>query len=394
VVHPVASREIVLIEAHVSGQEHIPVNSALVVSLAQAFPSWTIHVVAEESHRAQLMARVGAHNVTSSLVHVPPRHAPFWTRIRLDFRNIRFCMRRARATGGAPIVILSGTASIILAIKLLAWVRLPGRRKQTFICFLHSVLAEIRGWRSRNPYRRATDIRSALVCLGNGNLKYCVLEQSIKQVVEQFLPNVSRHIHVFPHPISEDEICREPKRTPHVPFRFAFIGRATKEKGFRAFIEAAEEINQRYPGLAEFHAIGRVASDLPHLNLDVLKTKPQHARIHRGAYLELIRSIDFAVIPLGREYELTASGSLLDAVAAARPLLISDSLLARNLSREFGDIGETFRDGELFRAIEQILLNFDLESYGRFIRNLQDFGVSRTPRFLSEYLRRILECPP
>jgi glycosyltransferase involved in cell wall biosynthesis len=265
-----------------------------------------------------------------------------------------------------------------------------GRRSPNILLFIHSVLAQIRGWRSRNPFYRACDMRAAVNAYGNRGVHYCVLEHSIRTAMLEELPALDALVSALPHPLSEAELWREPRKTLASPMNFGFVGRALKEKGFELFLELAERIKDSQPELAEFHALGWLPKSTADARLAILTTKPHADRTIRSEYVAAIRSMDYVVVPYREVYGLIASGSLLDAVAAARPIIVPAMPLTRDLFNRYGDIGYIFSDGELPSLVEKLITLPDPARFRRQVENLAILAADRLPQALAKTFQTIV----
>ena len=77
------------------GMEHVPFNAALLRTIRFAFPNDIICFCAEDSHsehvRKQIGEEFGASIVWKKLV-LPPRNSGFYTRLRSDFKTVKFLL--------------------------------------------------------------------------------------------------------------------------------------------------------------------------------------------------------------------------------------------------------------------------------------------------------------
>ena len=155
-------------------------------------------------------------------------------------------------------------------------------------------------------------MKTALTILGNDNIKYLVLEETLRTVLLTHLPVLENKIEVLPHPLPPDE-AEANLENLKVPICFGFLGLANQQKGFPVFVKLAQEIVIQFREQVEFHAIGRVPSDGSiELDLDVLATKPGLERLSRQAYISGIDRLHFLIFPHeALNYELNSSGTLL-----------------------------------------------------------------------------------
>jgi hypothetical protein len=172
------------------------------------------------------------------------------------------------------------------------------------------------------------------------------------------------------------------------------LGLADKSKGFPVFVKLAQEIVMQSRAQAEFHAIGRVPSEgSVVLEMEALATKPGMERLSRRDYINKVHHLHFIILPHeGSGYELKSSGTLLDALAWAKPLIARRIALFENMFLKYGDIGYLFTtDLELKSIVEHIMQEVDTTRYHQQVLNIERARCSRTPKSLSIDYRKICE---
>ena len=170
------------------GLEHAAVNAGIAAIARRAFPDESIAFYAQEQHLCEV--RAGLQDADVSAIRwcplgVPPRAADFGDRWRLDFSLLKQVVQaNARAGRHGHVLCLQSIPSILGAAAALRTARIA---RQPILAVLHNYLNEAFGWRSRNPFMRAVDMRSAL-----GLAKSCVrliaLEPGIADAVADALP--------------------------------------------------------------------------------------------------------------------------------------------------------------------------------------------------------------
>ena len=176
------------------------------------------------------------------------------------------------------------------------------------------------------------------------------------------------------------------------PIHFGFLGLASASKGFPLFVQLAKAITAKYQDRAEFHAIGRLAREgNSTLELDALATRPGVARLSRMDFIEGLKKLHFIMFPHAEgRYSLSASGTMLDALAWEKPLIARRIPLFENMFRTHGDIGYLFHDDtELKDIVEHLVQRVDKSHYDRQVLNLRRARSSRTPTALAESYREI-----
>jgi hypothetical protein len=383
---------IVVCEPGCWASEHVPVNAGILATIRAAYPSRTVSFFGEESHLNLIKELLGfemAQSIRWNKVTLPPRYSAFKTRLASDLKLINHVL--SRTIDGGHLLLTAGGPSTVLAIKALLGLVHRGKKAQII---LHGGIASLMGWRSRNPLVRAQDFKTALRVGGNRNIQYIVLEEPIRDELVRGLPFLTRCVEVLDHPIPvnegfEDSVQFKP------PFQFGFLGLATEQKGFMKFVEIASEVGKRYPGRAEFHAIGRIHSDLKEKDMpavQALSTKPSEAALSRSDFAAAVSALHFVCLFFqGNHYELSPSGVLLDSVAWEKPVIGTESSLLKNLRERFGDIGYLCGNGDLNVTVESIVRNGDPVRYRGQTRAVRKVKESRTPQALGRKYQELCE---
>jgi len=149
----------------------------------------------------------------------------------------------------------------------------------------------------------------------------------------------------------------------------------------------------KYQDQVEFHAIGRlpVEGNPTTLELDGLATKPGVRRMSRVNFIHGVKQLDFIIFPHhAGHYDLSPSGTLLDAIAWEKPLVARSLPIFENIVKKHGDIGYLFRsDMELREVVEHIIQKRDKLHYHRQVLNIRKARASRTPKALAASYREI-----
>jgi glycosyltransferase involved in cell wall biosynthesis len=232
-------------------------------------------------------------------------------------------------------------------------------------------------------------MRTALTLLGNTNIQYFVLEQSIRDTVVKNLSLLSQKLEVIDHPVSPVEIEFE-KIELNKPIRFGFLGLADKSKGFPLFVELANRVTEKYRGHAEFHVVGRYPCNGGQVEgISALATKPGITFMSRPDFLKAVSSLHFIVLPhQAASYTFAASGILLDAIALEKPVIASRIPIFEEMFKKHGDIGYLFDNtAELLDIVGRIVTATDKSRYSGQMLNLGNAKLARAPKALaSSYL--------
>jgi hypothetical protein len=283
---------ITVTEPIIWGDEHVPVNTGLLETVVRAFPRERVRFHAESSHIALVRALIepadGA-RVEFRETKLPPRGADFRARIRHD---LGFVGRLMDEAAGSHLILASSCPSLIAALKL--------RGLRTAVrdvhIVLHGNLTLLWSWRSRNPLVRLTDLRTAMGLPSRLPIRYFVMEPAIRGELLATLPGLNPvDVRLLPHPVSSSEALLEGCGKLETPVRIGFMGAASKEKGFGAFLEIARRAAE--PGV-EFHAIGRLGTDMAGEDLGFLATKPMlDEKVGRAEYVERLAGLHYVCMP-------------------------------------------------------------------------------------------------
>jgi glycosyltransferase involved in cell wall biosynthesis len=371
---------IVVCEPICWGWEHVPINAALLEIVSRAFPSREIAFYAEESHITNLKSELSgatSQAITWRSIPRPRRHAPPRERWYADTSLMWHVLSVLRNAPEGHLLLCTTNPEIVLTLKAL--VRLGAVPDKTIQIVCHGALEHLRGWRSRNPFMRMRDWRSALTLGNDRRIQFIILEEPVRRTVVKLFPALESHLAKLDHPIPSIE-TREPDVDFRAPFRFGFLGLATDAKGFPAFLEMAAILKQRFSDRVEFHAIGTIPPDSVPPSMEALTVKPGTAKRDRSDFARAIQHLHYVCLPYqGAQYELSPSGVLMDAIAFGKPMLSVGIPLVKDLFDRFGDIGFLCTDTRNFcDTITQIVTEADEGRYRRQVEALRAVRESRT----------------
>ncbi|HEY0367284.1 MAG TPA: glycosyltransferase [Pyrinomonadaceae bacterium] len=362
------------------GWEHVPINAALLEIVCRSFPSRQIAFYAEETHIANVkseLSRATSSAITWRPIPRPRRSAPPRERWYDDISLMWRMLGIVRAAPKGYLLLCSVNPEIVLTLKGL--VRLGAVRDKTIQIVCHGALANLRGWRSRNPFMRMRDWRSALTLGNDRRIQFIILEEPVRKAVVDLFPAIENHLAKLDHPIPPNEQL-DLDVDFRAPFRFGFLGLATDEKGFPAFLEMAAILKQRFSDRVEFHAIGTISPDSIPASVEALTVKPGTTKRDRLDFTRAIRHLHYVCLPYrGSQYDLSPSGVLMDAIAFGKPMLSVGIPLVKDLFDRFGDIGFLCTDTRNFcDTITKIVTEADEGRYRRQVQALRAVRESRT----------------
>ncbi|MDQ7837660.1 MAG: glycosyltransferase [Thermodesulfobacteriota bacterium] len=381
---------IIVCEPVCYGHEHVPFNAALLETICSAYPHERVAFYGEESHLQQVRVQIGQ-SLSASIfwtpIVLPPRHAEFFSRLGRDFKLVAHLINATDRNNGGLLVFTCVTPSTIFVLNfLLKFVY----RQAKVQAVLHGILGSLTGWRSRNPFIRFTDLRSALSLGSCDRIQYIILEESIKRKLLCVISFLQGSVAVLEHPIAPNERF-ENSIALMPPIKFGFLGASTEAKGFDRYLKVASEIKSRFPGRAEFHAYGSISDGLSKLQMSVLDVQPQQTKLGRNQYVCGLKNLHFVCFPYKKgHYELSPSGALLDAVAFGKPIVASRLPIFEALFDRYGDIGYLFdTEGEFCQIIQQIAQEADDRRYANQVINIKRLRDDRSSRFLAIKYRNI-----
>ncbi|TZG24172.1 glycosyltransferase family 4 protein [Sphingomonas montanisoli] len=369
---------ICIVEPTYAGFDHAPFNAAIIRATALAFPNEPICFASTPEHRAHVeqLGPLPARLRTID-IDVPATGGQSVGRIVAQWRALRIAIRESDAD---RVLLLSSAGETFFAIRLVLWAFL---RVRLFVV-LHGNLVYAVGWRSKDPRHRLIDYRTGMRVARSDRVRLIVLEPSIKDAAMRLgVPGADRFL-VWPHPINEDERDDGTPLDPDRPIRIAFLGAATRRKNFHEFVALVRRVtaqSARY----RFSLIGFQMEDFSDA-ADVVDLPA--APLDRAAYIAALCAVDYVLLPLAAPYELSASGTLLDCVTTARPIMALNLPAARTIAQETGDIG--FICGAM-EEMETLLFSGDTIAdparHAAFRAHLRAAAATRTPAALAPLIR-------
>lgn len=371
-----------ILEQTYARHDHASSNAALIQAVALAFPDEDFLFASTAEQRGYveefrpLSPRTQYMDIT-----VPPPGGVSVRRFAAQWRAIRGVIRRAKPH--TCILLSSGPETFFAARAIVT-------EFSSVVLFivLHGNLNDATGWRSRDPRRRFFDYRAGLAAARHDRIRLVVLEDYIRSVAlrERLLPGAATF--VWPTAFNECELA-DPVglRTDGSPIRIAFLGSATKNKGFDKFLDLARVFDASD---YEFRFIGSALEEFPEAALAKIEMPPGH--LTREDFIRRLRDVDYVFTPYSEKiYEFSASGSLLDCISQTKPVISLDFAGVRELAERWGDIGFICKSMEQVKAL--LSRKADLSNpalYSKYQANLAAIRESRTPAGIAPLIRRAL----
>jgi len=364
---------------------HLAFNEGYLRILRAAYPHDRIWFRGAKGHVERLAPRVAD---LADIAFQPCK--PFETPFGLSHHNplagrwaARQCLKLvAQEAAGRPvrlIALLGFNASLLSVMG-------RGRSLTSAVplhMILHSHLGEAMVWRSRNPLIRAGDLISQITRPLLPSVRIVALELGIKEAVIDASPAISPSIVTLEHPILRSEWAEDPPVAGVGRVKIAFVGHARRAKGFDVFVQLADRCPRND---LEFHAIGHSSPETDHLDTNALTRKPSKTQLPREEYLAALEEVDLVCLPLhSRAYDFTGSGTVSDAIAALKPMIIIRNRTIEAVFDHYGPIG-WLADGsdDLFELVRTL----DPTEFGRqrssWIGNLRAIREARRPETLAE----------
>lgn len=387
---------IVFIDPFSHGLSHVPVNAAIIETALVAEPGRALLVAAQQDHLSGMAELIDGREWKRAKhvsVMPPPVNARFMRRFLADFRNLREVFRRADR--GSTLLVGDVAPATLYALRLNAMLRPSAFRSIAIV--LHGNASALAGWRARNPFVRLTQLRSAMASAPL-HARFLVLEESIRRSLVEVVPEFATRIVTFAHPLPEIEakfFHQNPEEfgscSAQRPVRIAFLGAAQPTKGFTSFLELARSITHLFPDKVEFHCIGWLPPECAALDLSVLTRQPSSRKISRAEFRDALKKMDYVCLPYSQElYRFSASGTLLDAVAAAKPIIALHSPIFDDLQSRFGNIGELCERVEDLHLLIKDLVGRGLDkNYFEQTRVMEKVRESRMPKNMISKWRSI-----
>jgi hypothetical protein len=364
---------------------HLPFNEGYLRVLRAAYPDDRISFRAAKGHIERLTARV---TDLANIRFQPCK--PFETPFGLSHHNplagrwaARQCLSIvAREIAGRRIRLtaLLGFNASLLVVMGHGW---PAVSSSPLHMILHGQLGGAMVWRSRNPLIRAADLISQLRRPLPRSVRIVALELGVKEAIVDIAPTIPQSLVTLEHPILLSEWAHNSPSAGVGKLKIGFVGHARRAKGFDVFVQLASCCSRDD---IEFHAIGHSSPETDHLDTSVLARKPSKMPLPREAYLGALEQLDLVCLPLhGRAYDSIGSGTVSDAIAALKPLIVLRNRTMEAIFARYGAIGWLAHNKddlfELVRTLDPIEF---ARRHSSWIDNLKVIREARAPEALAK----------
>jgi len=362
---------------------HHPFNEGYLRLLRAGFPGDEIVFHAAPGHVNQMAPRLTPEDritLRACAPFEPPyglsRHHPLAGRIAA-----RRCLAQMRAAMRGQQVRLAAVLGVdanLHAVLAQAWREgaWRGGKITPLHCILHNHIGAALRWRTRNPLFRPFDLIAAMRKPLPPPMRLVALELGIADAVAERFPAAAPALMTLEHPILVSEWAEETRAAASGPLRIAHLGNASVSKGFDLFVGMAGEA----PAGLEFHSIGTSTPEAEALDLSCLRRRPSARSVPRADYVAALAEMDLVCLPLSAGYDFVASGSVIDAVAALKPLLCVRNRSLDEIVRRYGAIGYMADSSEDLRRFVRTLDRASFETMREeWVGNLARMRAARTP---------------
>jgi hypothetical protein len=376
-------------EIFYNNKGHAPFNAGVITAIASSYPDEKVHFFGGREHLAEVARWLIPSEIPTVELHeveIPDRRAGFLSRATSEYRLLTSLIEKITETGARDrllLVLPAMTPSIVFAATRI-------RKRNTgpdpsIRLILHGNVADILGWRSRNPLVRAVDLKSALSYGAKKGLRFLALEEPIKEALVELMPTLEGALDVLPHPLNgqegEDAVICELA----APIRVGMLGLATEGKGLSIFHDLARDLAAAARRDIELHVVGRLYSDVDPDYLSVFANKVTKDWLPREEYTARLQRLHFVCLPYqGRYYSLSPSGVLLDALAWSKPVIALRTSLTEHMFERFGDIGYLCESKEQMQEVLcAVAAGLDRDRYARQVKAVRRARESRLPQVLA-----------
>ena len=335
-----------------------------------------------------LLLRPSSHHLPAAVL-LSPRQRPF-----LPYQDVRYTLQLLPCGKLTPIVFLSLTFRLYYyTLRMLTAAAPP----LPLFGVMHGGLAELVPRRGRFARFIPRGLRSAMSLMAARQFRFIVLEAIQGPIADHRACHRENHAGRSP---SAAGGCTTDRRT-HLarrthPYCLARLGNT--QKGLFVFAECARRFDLTLPGQAEFHCIGRTHADaLERIGpfLQYFRTRPASAPLPREQYRELLSTMHYACFFfVGGHYDLTASGALLDCIAAGLPIIGRRNALLESIESTFGPIGVLYDSEDPDAAVRRAIEVRPMPAYEAFRHNLQAAAAQRSALATRRQLASILPAAP
>lgn len=369
--------KISIIEANMTGWQHVPINSHIINIISSIFPTEDIHLFCSKEHYNNLdinRDKIKYENIT--IVSNKKQ------RIKKFFLEYRQTLTILKRNNSDLFILLSCYPNVQVFLTIL----LKHNKNKKVILITHG---EMEGLRLKGKWKFWSYPFWVFLCTlinPSTNFTRIVLGENIANNMKKY--KNFQNVLSLNHPL---QICDtkyiSPTKYNNV---FAFIGTCLVSKGGNTIVSSALSLNKN--SNSYFEIIGTYDEQLEN------KTDNIHFATKKGIFLEkndyqtFVKNITYACLPYPKDsYKYTASGSLLDAIAFLKPIIYIGNDYFDCIFKDAGDVGYRCENEEDF--IKQVLFldeTPDLQRYEKQVLNLQKLRETLSIKQIETDFKNIL----
>ena len=362
--------------------QHAPVNAAVLEIVQLAYPEATVHFFADSTHDEVVRTHLPdeAQNFISHNITIPKWDESFRSRLPTEIPLVYKVLSFKQCN---QIIFTNSRPATLATIKTL---RKFQNRNGKIQIFMHGTWSRTTEKLEKSLSARICQMRYLFDNFSNKNITYIALEDHIQKNLRFSFPHQKEHIRVLEHPLNSI-YDQDPEVLPLAqPVRFGFLGWAGPERGFEDFLDCARKITQTSGNQAEFYFAGQLPAVLKGIDLSpviqISETRPE-----RTLFMHSVLGQHFiCLFHQRKKFKLTASGAVLDAVSAGKPLIARAIPLFENLFDKYGDIGYLFNNrDECIDILNSIINQTDSDRYQRQVDNILRIKRDRVPESLASH---------
>jgi hypothetical protein len=364
---------ITLFEPVCTKSEHAQFNAALLVSASILSKNKKVVFFGDSSHLAHVAECAPspiAHTTEFRSVGIAERHLRgLFPRLRIELPLIKRVWKETRELQSQMLIITGVTEAGLLAIKLLFFFHPP---KIPILVIFHSILGQF-----LYSAKRRFFLNAAL----SKKISYIVLGNHIVSELLNVSPKIQKNFSVITHPYIFEETALNMSFISKHP-KFAFVGLASKSKGFIEFLSLIQRLHSNYEAHSskKFYFIGSVSRECAEAFCDFKLTDFSaslwypacEGKLPLDEYRKRISEVDYLLMPYDQDaYKLFFSGSSLDALVLLKPIVALRSSFFEAFFAIVGDIGYLCDDlDEMADLISELSNTPQPERYEHQVLNL------------------------
>lgn len=374
---------------------HLPFNEGYIKSMRTAFPEDKIIFAATARHIENITPFIEPfYNIEfaaienfDDLLAEKSYHNPFYS-----LPAARKCWKSLTTLANNEVlrhVCLLGANGPLIYTFAKKWQSQQRNTNASIHYIQHNQLSTSMRWRSRNPIYKYFDYLSVISRGLPNNQKLVLLELGLAEVLAEIAPKIQPSMVTIEHPVQEREWLPAKVITENSTINIGFLGNCGVGKGFDQFLKLASEYSgNKY----QFYAIGKNNITLTNeLSFDGLKVKPADAHLPRDTFIKLLAEIDIVCLPLPKTTSYVSSGSIIDAFAASRPLIISTNQSVRSIQQKYGDYGFVYSNAEeLHKFLRNLTLDTFKKSNQDWLKNIEKIKQNRSEKGIAKQLQQAI----